>query len=155
MFPVLAAVVPAASPFAQAFTGSWNCSQHIAAASGRPAHIMHSDWIIAPAAGSRNWTIVRWGPHGEQGGTAYVGYVPRLRTWLYDDFHGDGSYARSTSRGPHGGTWAWYGTYYTSDAQLSYGPILWSVKNNRLERKYEQTVAGHTRQLGADSCAKE
>ncbi len=106
-------------------------------------------------AGSKNWTIVRWGPHGEQGGTAYVGYVPKLRAWIYDDFHGDGSYARSTSSGPHNDTWAWFGTYYTQRAQQSYGPISWSVKGNRLERRYETTVSGRPHQVGTDSCAKE
>ncbi len=107
MVALLAAVVPAASLFAQAFTGSWNCSAKVPPTQGHPGRVITSNWVIAPMAGSKNWTIVRWGPHGEQGGTAYVGYVPKLRSWIYDAFHGDGSYARSMSSGPRNGTWSW------------------------------------------------
>lgn len=154
MIPMLAAVVPAASPFAQAFTGSWNCSARVAASSN-PLPAVHFNLVIAPAADSRNWTIIRNRPQGMQGSTAYVGYVKKLRAWLYDDFQDNGTYVHLTSSGPHGGTWAWHGTFYTPDAQLALGPILWSIRNHRLERRYEHVVAGRTGVAGVESCAKE
>jgi hypothetical protein len=134
MFGIILAV---SSLFAQAFGGSWTCTGGY-------------QWRIAPAPGTA-WTTVQWGPRSAAGGTAYVGYIAKRHAWLYEDFHGDGSYATNTSKGPSGGSWTWSGTYYTTSA-ISHGSVVWRRTNpKRIDRTFKYSVNGNPRQAH-DSC---
>lgn len=137
---MIAVLFAALSLFAQAFGGTWTCTGG-------------TRWHIAPAPGVA-WTTVEWGPRSADGGTAYVGYVPKLGAWLYEDFHGDGSYATNTSQGPRGGAWTWSGTYYTSHAIL-HGSVIWRRTNaGRIDRTFESNVNGVTHDA-RDSCTRD
>lgn len=135
---LLAVAAAAANLFAQAFAGSWSCG-------GYP-------WHIAPAPGT-GWTIVQWGPRSAEGGTAYVGDVPRLKEWIYYDFHGDGSFATNTSPGPVSGAWTWTGTYYQSNAE-GRGTVVWRRSSpTRIDRTFNFTANGKP-QTAHDTCVK-
>lgn len=136
---MLAIMLAAVSLFAQSFGGSWRCTGG-------------TQWRIAPAPGS-GWTTVEWGPRSADGGTAYVGYVPKLKLWLYEDFHGDGSYATNTSQGPKSGAWRWSGTYDTARAVV-HGSVIWRRANaGRIDRTFQYTVAGVPHEAH-DSCTR-
>jgi hypothetical protein len=134
---MLGMVFAALSLFAQAFGGSWTCTGGY-------------HWNIAPAPGNA-WTVVQWGPRSADGGTAYVGYVAKLHKWIYEDFHGDGSYAINSSQGPSGGAWTWSGTYDTAQS-VSHGSVVWKRTDaKRIDRTFNYTVDGKPRQAH-DSC---
>ena len=137
-----AAVLAALSLFGQAFAGTWTCGD---------AHFQ-TPWHIyaAPAA---NWTVVDWGPRTGNGGTAYVGYVPARKQWLYEDFHFDGSYSMNTSPGPVNGSWSWTGTYDMGKHVL-HGVVIWKrATRTRIVRTFEQTLGGKVVHVAHDSCA--
>ncbi len=134
---MIAILLAALSLFAQAFDGSWTCTGGY-------------HWHISPAPGA-GWTIVQWGPRTADGGTAYVGYVPKMRAWIYEDFHGDGSYAINTSQGPSGGAWTWSGTYDTGGV-ADHGTVIWQKTSpNRIDRTFKFSVNGKPRQAH-DTC---
>jgi hypothetical protein len=134
---MIALVLASLSLFAQAFDGSWTCT------GGYP-------WHIAPAPGS-GWTVVQWGPRTAAGGTAYVGYVPKQNQWIYEDFHGDGSYATNTSPGPVDGAWPWTGIYFTG-SDTDHGTVIWQrTSAKRIDRTFKVSVNGKPRQAH-DSC---
>lgn len=111
--------VLAANAFLQMFGGNWTCSGNV-------------PWNITAAPGG-TWTRVEWGDQrSKTGGIAYVGYVPQEKQWVYQDFHYDGSFALTTSKGPDGATWTWAGGgYYTKDAVL-HGKIVWRLASPTL-----------------------
>ncbi len=141
---MLAELSMAAGLFAQTFSGSWTC------------HSQGTDvpWSIAYAPGS-NWTTVRWSDQSsDRGGIAYVGYIPALRHWIYEDFHYDGSYAVNTSDGPQNGTWTWEGTFYTGERTM-HGRILWKLSSPaRIDRTFMVLAGGKATPSGADYCTK-
>lgn len=140
------------SLFAQQFSGTWLCTVHVPPAHGRPAFVFHSTWSIAPAPG-KAWTVVRWGPRTSQGGIAYVGYVPQEHEWVYEDFHYDGSYALSSSAGPHNGVWTWAGGGYYTARSVSRGVVTWKrTTPTRLNRSYARVINGKPVPQGTDSC---
>jgi len=125
---MMAVLLAALTLFAQTFSGTWTCTGG-------------TRWHIAPAPGVA-WTTVEWGPRSADGGTAYVGYIPKLGEWLYEDFHGDGTYATNTSPGPRGGAWTWSGTYYLAHTVL-HGSVIWRRTNaGRIDRTFESKVNG-------------
>ncbi len=129
--------------FAQAFSGAWTCYDRSQATA----------WRIASAPGGA-WTIVRWGDqHGKDGGIAYVGYVSKLRAWVYRDFHYDGSYADIGSPGPVGRVWTWSGPYYTGDRRLE-GDITWLRAGDRIDRTFRARVGGKLTPSGRDYCVR-
>ncbi len=151
-----AALIAAVSVFLQTFGGSWTCMRDVPASGAAPARTVKTAWTIAADPGVENWAVVHWGGSGAEGGTAYVGYVAPLKQWIYDDFHGDGTYARSTTPAPNGNTWDWYGTYYAPDSQISYGPISWKLTGpSRIDRTYAKTgTDGKVTVLATDYCTK-
>ena len=140
---MVAVLLGALSLFAQAFSGTWTCHS-------RGAEI---PWVIAPAPGSA-WTTVRWADQtSERGGTAYVGYIPAQKQWIYEDFHYDGSYAINSSPGPQNNVWTWTGTYYLTD-QTMHGQVLWQLTSaNRIDRTFKATINGKPQSSG-DYCTK-
>jgi hypothetical protein len=136
---LLAAAAVATSLFAQAFAGSWTCTGGY-------------HWHIVPAPGV-GWTTVQWGPRTADGGTAYVGFVPKLKEWIYYDFHGDGTFATNTSPGPASNGWTWTGTYYQPNAEGN-GSVLWRRSSaSRIDRTFNFTMNGKA-QTAHDSCTK-
>lgn len=137
-----AALAGSVSLFAQAFSGTWTCTGGYR-------------WHITPAPGA-GWTIVQWGPNSADGGTAYVGLVPKRGDWIYEDFHGDGTYAINTSPGPRGGAWTWTGTYYAHDG-TSHDSVIWRRSTaNRIDRTFRfRLKAGSPMQTAHDSCTKQ
>jgi hypothetical protein len=150
------AVIAAASLFFQTFAGTWTCTSEVPASKDAPAHSVSTKWVVSVEPGVENWTVVRWGGPGAAGGTAYVGYVPSLKQWIYDDYHGDGTYARSTAAAPKDNAWDWFGTYYGPDGQTNYGPITWKLSAlNRIDRTFSRTGDdGKPVVLGRDFCTK-
>ncbi len=144
MFAVLLVAV---SLFAQAFGGTWTCH----------ASSFVSQWSIQPAPGG-NWSVVRWGPQdAADGGVAYVGLVPAQNTWSYDDFHYDGTYAVTSSKGPDkSGVWTWAGGSDYTPAGVMHGTITWrETSPTRIDRAYFLLGAGgKLRQTGSDYCTK-
>lgn len=148
-------VLAAVSAFAQAFAGQWHCSGATVATAGHPSVSFASDWHIAPVPGDA-WTIVRWGNPGPAGGVAYVGYIEARKQWIYEDFHGDGSFAQVHSDGPGAGNaWAWIGTYEHGVSTDRAGPITWrSVSESRFERTFAQMIGGKQVVTATDVCTK-
>lgn len=111
--------VLAANAFLQMFGGNWTCSGSV-------------PWSITAAPGGE-WARVTWGDqHAKDGGIAYVGYLPQEKQWVYQDFHYDGSFALTTSKGPDGSSWTWAGGgYYTKDAVL-HGMVVWRLASPSL-----------------------
>jgi hypothetical protein len=115
---LLLAAALATNAFLSAFGGMWACAPHIPGVVSAPV----STWTIAQAPKS-SWVIVHWSAR-EANGTAFVGYLGHDQTWIYDDFHSDGSFSANTSPGPVNGTWTWSGSF-TSQQRLQHGAIQW------------------------------
>jgi hypothetical protein len=142
--------------FAQTFSGSWMCAASTPAQPGHKAVVTETRWDITSAPGG-NWTIVRWGAQSnDTGGIAYVGYVPSEGDWIYEDFHYDGTYGLSTSKGAQAGIWSWAGGgYYTKDAVL-HGGVTWRLtKAGQIEHTFVQFVDGSPVPRGHDLCTKQ
>jgi hypothetical protein len=84
--------------------------------------------IHAPDAGG--WSHLDYGVGGVVGGNAVVGRLSAMKSWIYDDYHADGSFARNSAADPTGGIWRWRGTYYPSHGAKSLtGKVEWRIKN--------------------------
>lgn len=119
---MLLAVALAANAFLSAFAGSWTCGLH-----SPGSHVPPTHWRIAAVPGS-SWTSVRWSANGHPGGIAYVGYLAPDKSWIYEDFHDDGSYGTAGSPGPLNGTWTWSGAF-TSSQRTLHGAAVWRRTN--------------------------
>jgi len=109
---VLIATAVAVNAFLSAFGGAWACTPHVPGVASAPV----SSWTIAAVPRS-SWAVVRWSTRAGNG-TAFVGYLAPNAQWIYDDFHGDGSFAASTSSGPQNGIWTWDGTLTTPQREM-------------------------------------
>lgn len=152
----IAAAAASIALFVNTFGGTWSCVVTVPATAAHPAQIFTSIWTIESPKGT-NWTIVRYAsPAGVLYGTAYVGFVPQLGAWVYDDFHADGALARVSSPGPVNSVWEWRGSYYPIGGSTdTSGDILWkSVSLLRFERQYRKIVNGEPQDMGRDVCTK-
>jgi len=71
----------------------------------------------------------------------------------YEDFHGDGSYATNTSKGPRSGAWTWSGTYDTARS-VTHGSVIWRRTNaGSIDRTFQYTVDGVPHEAH-DSCTR-
>jgi hypothetical protein len=93
-------------------------------------------------------------PLTDLGSARDVGYVAKQQAWIYQDFHGDGSYATDTSPGPVDGAWTWSGTYF-GGAVANKGVVSWKRTNaERIDRTFKFSVNGKPRQAH-DSCVEQ
>lgn len=153
---MLTVLVASIGLFAQMFSGVWMCAASTPAQPGHQNSVLQTRWAITPAPGG-NWTVVRWGSQNNAtGGIAYVGYVPSEGDWIYQDFHYDGSYGLSTSKGSENGVWNWAGGgYYTKDAVL-HGGVSWRLtKTGQIEQTFMQFTNGQSVPVGHDFCTKQ
>ncbi|HLI97020.1 MAG TPA: hypothetical protein VKT72_13205 [Candidatus Baltobacteraceae bacterium] len=153
---MIALLVAAVNLFGQTFAGTWTCHTSIPATSDHPARSFSTDWDIQAAPGD-HWTVVHWGSQvGENGGVAYVGYVPTQNDWAYQDFHYDGSYAVSTSAGPDkDGVWTWAGGAYYTENGIQHGVVTWKLASStRIERSFTRVVDGKSDPPVSDYCSK-
>ncbi len=133
--------------FLTAFGGTWVC-----APSGPGAtYARETRWQIAAIPHS-TWTRVTYAPGGN-GGTAFVGYLPFQRSWIYQDFHDDGSFADNRSPGPDHGVWTWTGAYVTDRRMLHYA-VQWRRVGNRIERSFGVLLGTSFRSSGGDVCRR-
>lgn len=139
---MLALLLASVSAFAQMFGGTWTCHDGSYTV----------PWRIAPAA-APTWTTVSYGSPN-LGGIAYVGYLPAAHSWIYDDFHSDGSYSRNLSPGPSGSTWVWTGSYFTA-TQIRQGSVTWRLTSSRrIDRIFAPLQNGKYVTSGGDYCTK-
>lgn len=153
---MLSVLVAAMNLFAQAFAGAWTCHVSVPATSDHPARSFTSEWSIDTTPGDK-WAVVKWGPQdGENGGVAYVGYVPSQNDWAYQDFHYDGSFAVSTSAGPDkDNVWTWAGGAYYTQSGILHGQVTWKlVSPTRIERTFTRVTDGQPQPAGTDYCLK-
>jgi hypothetical protein len=148
---VIGVIVLAANLFLQTFAGTWQCGG--------------TSWHIDAAKDSQ-WSVVSWGS-GRTGGTAYVGYVPQIQynssshgllkgTWVYDDFHADGAYGISVSRGIVDGQWTWTGSFFPANAAPDIqGQAIWKKSSpTRIDRTFKMVDGKTVRVTGSDYCTK-
>jgi hypothetical protein len=138
----------ALAAFLTAFGGSWVC-----APTGPGAAYAHATrWQIGAIAGNP-WTRVAYAAHGA-GGHAIVGYLPFERTWIYQDYHDDGSFADNRSPGPDaGGVWTWTGVY-VNDRRMVHYAVQWRRADDRIERKYGVLLGTSFRAASGDVCRR-
>ena len=119
-----AALMPQ-SQFA-AFRGAWTCTVRASAPPHKVRFISH--WTFAPADAG-GWMRLSYGSGGEIGGNAVVGYLAKEHTWIYEDFHTDGSYAHERGSIANG-VWTWAGTYYPPHGAAPItGKVEWHTKS--------------------------
>jgi hypothetical protein len=124
------------------FVGKWTCG-------GVP-------WSFAPLLAGSSWIEISYGRAGNPDGTAVMGYVTGLGTWVYRDFHADGSYADLTSPGLVDGRWVWSGPYYrAAGGPALNGRITYvEVDAAHYDRIFESLESGVYVKHGNDSCMK-
>ena len=140
---MLAAAVMSA--FLAAFGGTWTCASETP---GVP-HPHGTRWTIAAAPHS-SWTRVQFSP-AHDGGVAYVGWLAPARTWIYEDFHDDGSYATNASPGPVAGVWTWTGAYTSADRVLHYA-VQWRRDGATIRRAFGRMIGTSFRPSAGDLC---
>lgn len=126
---------------ARYFGGTWKCAG--------------TTWTFAPLAQGSAWTRVNYGGPMPDG-TAVLGYVAGLHSWLYRDFHANGAYADLTSPGPIAGRWEWTGPYYPAEggAAISSRVTYLQRSPTRYDRIFEILRKQEFTQMGTDSCVK-
>jgi hypothetical protein len=145
---VFAAAVLATNVFLSSFGGAWSCMQYVPGSPvAGPTH-----WTIAAAPKSA-WSIVQWGSLAHDHGTAFVAYLPPDRSWLYADFHNDGSVATSTSTGPQNGVWTWSGEFVTQ-AHIYHGAITWQRRGKTLRQGFGRLLGTSFRESAHAECTK-
>jgi hypothetical protein len=140
---LLAAVV--VNAFLSAFAGSWTCTPHLPGVVAAP----QSHWTIA-AAPQGSWAVVRWSSRGERG-VAFVGYLAPAAQWIYEDFHGDGSFASHTSSGPQNDIWTWDGTF-TSPQRVQHGAIQWRRDKHGFRQGFGRLLGTSFRETSYAMC---
>lgn len=139
---VLAALSGGAGAFLDDFRGTWNCGG--------------TTWTIAQAPGDSSWASVTYAGRKTVYGTAYVGWLPQLQSFVYRDFHNDGSLAELTSAPPTDNTWTWTGAYYAGTEPVdTHGRVTWTYKApGTIVRHFGKEQDGKYVELGHDECAK-
>ncbi len=143
---MLAAV--ALNAFLAAFGGAWTC-----APPGGGISTLHggTPWTIAAAPHS-TWTRV--GTASAHGGSvAYVGYLPLEKTWLYNVFHDDGSFATNVSPGPVDGVWTWTGSY-TMPQRVVHEAVQWRRDGATIRRGFGRLIGASFRESAGDVCRR-
>lgn len=142
---MLIAAVVAANAFLSAFGGTWACTPHLPGNAVAPA----STWTIAPARQSA-WAVVRWSARGGNG-TAFVGYLAPDQSWIYEDFHSDGSFATNTSPGPQNGIWTWSGTF-TTPQRVQHGAVQWRRDGSGFRQGFGRLLGTSFRESAYSTC---
>jgi hypothetical protein len=142
---ILAAAV-AVNAFLSAFGGTWACMPHVPGVVSAPV----STWTIAAAPRS-SWVVVHWSTRAGNGGTAFVGYLAPNGQWIYDDFHGDGSFSANTSSGPQNGTWTWDGTFTTPQRE-THGAVQWRRDRAGFRQGFGRMLGTSFRETAYSTC---
>jgi hypothetical protein len=137
----------AINAFLAAFGGTWTCT---ATAPGG-GHATLTRWTIAAVPHS-SWARVSF-ERVDDGGTAFVGYLPLTKTWLYEDFHDDGSFATNASPGPADGVWTFRGSYTTAQ-HLAHYAVQWRRDGNALRRGFGRLIGASFRENASDRCRR-
>ena len=143
---LLAAI--ATSAFLTAFGGTWSCAQQSAGV----ARARSTTWTIEAAPHS-TWTRVTFVSARDGGGVGYVGYLPLGKTWIYEDFHDDGSFSTNASPGPVNGTWTWSGEY-TTPARVVHYAVQWRRDGDRIGRAFGRLIGASFRESSSDLCRR-
>jgi hypothetical protein len=132
--------------FLDDFAGSWTC--------GNASY--HSAWRIEPAPGKSEWAEVSYGEPQAPAGIAFVGPIEQEKTYVYNDFHTDGSLARLSSPVAVDHVWIWTGTYYPQGKAADPTPyITWTLTpKGTIERHFAQRMQGKTIDRGSDTCSR-
>ncbi|HEY5145807.1 MAG TPA: hypothetical protein VII82_03540 [Polyangiaceae bacterium] len=125
------------------FAGTWTCA-------GTP-------WRWTNLMADDAWLRIEYGDRRHPDGQAVMGWVPRLRSFVYRDFHADGSYADLTSLGLANGRWVFTGPYYPADGSAPLnGQISYVVTSpSHYDRVFEMLRDGKLVRMGGDSCTKQ
>lgn len=142
---ILLAAVLALNAFLSAFAGTWTCTPQLPGG----VRASTSTWTIA-AAPKSSWAVVHWSSRGANG-TAFVGYLAPDAQWIYEDFHGDGSFATNTSSGPQGGIWTWSGSF-TSSQRVQHGAIQWRRTGNGFRQGFGRLLGTSFRETSFTTC---
>ena len=139
---LLGASPPPQHTAARYFLGTWNCGG--------------VKWTWSALDPGSGWVRIVYGDPKKPAGSAVVGYVDALRTYVYRDFHADGSYADLVTAGPVGGRWTFNGPYYPSAASAPlYGRIIYIVVNpRRYDRTFAMLKGRKLVPMGGDRCIK-
>ncbi len=150
----LLAPILAASTFAQAFLGIWDCALTIPESATSPQRTVQATWTFEQIAGT-DWTRVTYASGGQTGGFAIVGFLPQIGQWVYNDFHNDGSYAHLTAPNADN-TWRWSGDYFAPDGSVQTGSTnTWTLDSPRNWRITVVHVSGKTEELReSGACTK-
>ena len=138
-------IVLAANAFLSAFAGTWSCTPHVPGVIAAPA----TTWTIG-AVPKSSWARVTWSARGANG-TAFVGYLPLQKQWIYDDYHSDGSTANYTAPAPVNNLWVWSGSYTTS-ARIVHGAAAWQRDKNGFRQGFGRLVGPSFRESAYAIC---
>jgi hypothetical protein len=143
---LMLAAVLAGNAFLSAFGGTWSCTPHIPGVVAAP----RSRWTIAQAPQS-SWVVLHWSARTANG-TAFVGYLGHDQTWVYDDFHSDGSLTANTSPGPVNGVWTWSGSF-TTQQRLHHGAIQWRREGKGFRQSFGRLIGASFVESASATCA--
>lgn len=140
---VVAAVV--ANLFLHAFAGTFACTPHVPGVAGAPV----STWTIAAVPKSA-WATVHWATRTENG-TAFVGYLPPEKQWIYEDFHSDGGFGENSALPPINGVWTWTGTFTNADRTI-HGASQWERAGAGFRQRYGRLLGTSFRETAHSDC---
>jgi hypothetical protein len=86
-----------------------------------------------------------------ESGTAFVGYLPLEKQWIYEDFHSDGSFSANGAVPPANGVWTWSGTYTTAERTV-HGASQWQRDGAGFRQSYGRMVGTSFRETAYALC---
>lgn len=140
---LVAAIV--ANVFLRMFAGTFACTPHVPGVVGAPV----STWTIA-AVPKSTWSTVHWATHSANG-TAFVGYLPLEKQWIYEDFHSDGSLAENSAPAPANGVWTWSGALITPEHTV-HGATQWQRSGAGFRQSYGRMIGTSFRETAYADC---